>query len=288
MLFVVISRHRIQQNPAPAQTELPPQPQPQPHRRRRKPQNPWVMPWVLHREQRGCYRTLLDRLITTGIPGYRNFTMMEPAFFDLVEERINPHLRKSETNFRKPLEVRLKLTVALRHLSTGENYTSLQYHQRAGRTTICKFVPKVCRAILCEFQKEYLVSPTEPDDWKPIKEKLRNRWNVPHAVGALDCKHIAIKKPWRSGSEYFNYKGYFSLVLLILVDTDYKFLWVNVGASGSSSDAQIFNRSKLKRRIENGTLALPPPEPMGPGGPDLHYFLLGVDTSCLMPSCLGG
>ena len=58
-------------------------------------------------------------------------------------------------------------------------------------------------------------------------------------------------------------QSYFSLVLLALVDADYKFLWVNAGASGSSSDAQIFNR---KRRIENGTLGLQPPEPLGPGG----------------------
>ena len=104
----------------------------------------------------------------------------------------------------------------------------------------------------------------------------------PHPVGALDGKHIAIKKPKKSGSEYFNYKGYFSVVRLALVDADYKFLWINMGASGSSSDAQIFNH-KLKRRIENGTLGLPPPEPLGPGGADLHYFLLGDDAFALMP-----
>ena len=125
--------------------------------------------------------------------------------------------------------------------------------------------------------------PTDPEDWKKIEERFRNRWNVPHAVGALDGKHIAIKKPKKPGSEYFNYKGYFSLVLLALVDADYKFLWVNAGASGSSSDAQIFTRSKLKRRIENGTLGLPPPEPLGSGGPNLHYFLLGDDAFALMP-----
>ena len=208
---------------------------------------------------------------------------MEPAFFDLIEERITPHLRKSFSNFRKPLEVGLKLAVTSRHLSTGESYTSLQYHWRVGRSTICKFIPQVCKAILKEFQREYLVCPTDPEDWKKIAERFRNRWNVPHAVGALDGKHIAIKKPKKSGSEYFNYKGYFSLVLLALVDADYKFLWVNVGASGSSSDAQIFNRCKMKRKIENGTLGLPPPEPLGPGGPDLHYFLLGDDAFALMP-----
>ena len=144
-------------------------------------------------------------------------------------------------------------------------------------------MPQVCKAILKEFQHEYLSCPTDPEDWKKIEERLRNRWNVAHAVGALDGKHIAIQKPKKSDSEYFNYKGYFSLVLLALVDADYKFLWVNVGASGSSSDDQIFNHNKLKRRIENGTLGLPPPEPLGPGGPDLHYFLLGDGAFVLMP-----
>ena len=169
------------------------------------------------------------------------------------------------------------------HLSTGETYTSLQYHWRVGRTTICKFVPQVCKAILKEFQHEYLICPTDSEDWKKIEERFRNRWNVPHAVSAIDGKHIAIKKPKKSGSEYFNYKGYFTLVLLALVDAYYKFLWVNVGASGSSSDAQIFNHSKLKRRIENGRLGLPPPKLIGPGGSDLHYFLLVDNAFALMP-----
>ena len=65
----------------------------------------------------------------------------------------------------------------------------------------------------------------------------------PHAVSALNGKHTAIKKGKKSGSEYLNCNGYFSMVLLALIDADYKFLWVNVGGSGSSSDAQIFNRS---------------------------------------------
>ena len=125
--------------------------------------------------------------------------------------------------------------------------------------------------------------PTDPEDWKKIVERFRNRWNVSHAVGALDGKHIAIKKPKKSSSEYFNYKGYFSFVLLALVDADYKFLWVNAGTSGSSSVAQIFNCIKLKRRIENKTLGLPPPEPLGPGRLELHYFLLGDNAFALMP-----
>ena len=76
-LYVVISSHRRQQKPAPAQ---PASPSPPPPRRRRKPQNPWVLPWILQREERGCYRTLLDELITTDISGYRNFTRSQHFF----------------------------------------------------------------------------------------------------------------------------------------------------------------------------------------------------------------
>ena len=108
--------------------------------------------------------------------------------------------------------------------------------------------------------------PTDPEDWKKIEERFRNRWNVSHEVSALDGKHIPIKKPKKCGSQYFNYRGCFSLVHLALVNADFKILWVNVEASGLSSDAQIFNRSKLKREIENRRLGLPPSEPLGPGG----------------------
>ena len=127
--------------------------------------------------------------------------------------------------------------------------------------------------------------PTDPENWKKIEKRFRNRWNVPHTLGALDGKHIAIMKPKKSGSEYFNYKSYFSLVLFALDGIGYKFLCINVGASGSSSDAQIFNRSNLKRRIENGTLGLPPIEPLGSeGGSTLH----SAEERHLCPFALAG
>ena len=55
LLYMIISRHRRQQNQANPQPASPPPP-----RRRRKPLNTWVMPWILQRKDRGCYRTLLD------------------------------------------------------------------------------------------------------------------------------------------------------------------------------------------------------------------------------------
>ena len=113
-IFIIICRQkRPHLNPGPSHAQQPPpQPQPQPApRRRRKPPNPWVMPLILQRQEKGCYSNLLADLIHTDIPGYQNSVRLPPAFFDIIEECINNRIKKSVTNFRKPLEVGLKLSI---------------------------------------------------------------------------------------------------------------------------------------------------------------------------------
>ena len=56
---------------------------------------------------------------------------------------------------------------------------------------------------------------------------------------SLDGKHIACKAPPRSWSQYCNYKGFYSIVLMALVDDEYKFIWADFGATGAASDAHI-------------------------------------------------
>ena len=57
----------------------------------------------------------------------------------------------------------------------------------------------------------------------------------------FDGKHIRIRCPYNSGSVFYNYKGYYSIILFALVDADYKFIWADIGTNGSASDAQIVN-----------------------------------------------
>ena len=121
LICILIDRQKnTHMNPAsPPAIQPPPQPQPAP-RRSRKPLNPWVMPWILHRQEKGCYSNLLADLIHINISGYQNFVRMSPAFFDFIEEHIQHWIKKSVTNFRKPLKVELKLAMTLRHLVTGD------------------------------------------------------------------------------------------------------------------------------------------------------------------------
>ena len=88
--------------------------------------------------------------------------------------------------------------------------------------------------------------PTPTEEWTAIAEQFEKRWKFPHCYGALDNKHVMVTCPWNTGSLYRNYKGFFSIVLMALVDADYKFLWIDVDSDGSTNDASIYNRLKLK------------------------------------------
>ena len=92
---------------------------------------------------------------------------------------------------------------------------------------------------------------------------------------------MAIRCPKNGGSLYFNYKGFHSIILLALVDAKYKFLWVDVGTNGSSSDAQIFNDCDLCSGIIDGTLDVPDAEPLPGDDRDMPYFLIGDDAFSL-------
>ena len=83
-------------------------------------------------------------------------------------------------------------------------------------------------------------------------------------------------------SVFYNNKGVCSLVLLALVNAEYRFLWVDVGSSGSLSDAQIFNYCKVKKKTDNCTCRLTA-EPPGGGRACFVLFLLGNHTFTLRP-----
>ena len=93
--------------------------------------------------------------------------------------------------------------------------------------------------------------------WKSISNEFMNLWQFPLCLGAIDGKHISIRAPPKSGSKYFNYKRFFSIVLMAVVDANYKFILVDIGAFGSESDGGIFSRSAINKSIENGTLNIP-------------------------------
>ena len=239
----------------------------------------WCRPWINRREQLGQYHTLMRELRREDPSEFINFLRMPPEMYDFLLERLRPRITKQTTWYRQPLEPGLKLAITLRHFASGDKYPSLKFGFRVPANTISILVREVSQAIIDEFRDELMTCPTTPDGWRPIITQFNNRWNLPHCCGAIDGKHVAIKKPPNSGSYFYNYKGFCSIVLMAVVGPDYRFLYADVGSMGSASDGQIYNRSELKECLEDNSIGFPDPEILPHDDRDpVAYFLVGDDA----------
>ena len=126
---------------------------------------------------------------------------------------------------RKPIDPEIKLAITLRFLATGESYESLMYQLRVHSCTIAKFIPVICSKIYETFKGQFLRLPNTTEEWEIIEHETRRLWQFPNCIGAADGKyHIAILHPSNSGSEFYNYKGFFQsfyLLLLIMITSSF-------------------------------------------------------------------
>ncbi|XP_066913587.1 uncharacterized protein [Clytia hemisphaerica] len=163
---------------------------------------------------------------------------------------------------REAISAEEKLAVTLCFLATGESFSSLQYQFRMHRSTISLFIVPVCKAIYKHLAPHYMKTPSTKEEWQQTIIGNKERWQFPNCFAAADGKHIAIKCPPDSGSEFFNYKGFYSVVLLAFVDFDYKFLIAEVGCQGRISDGGVYRSSDFFKDLKNECLGLPPPQPL--------------------------
>lgn len=124
---------------------------------------------------------------------------------------------------------------------------------------------------------QVMPQPTE-ESWKQIAKDFWNIWNSPNCLGALDGKHVTIQAPPNSGSNFFNYKKIFSVVLLALVDANYNFIAVDVDAYGKNSDGGILAHSNLGKSLENGSLHIPNSKFLPGTNNYVPYVILGDEA----------
>ncbi|XP_014671429.1 PREDICTED: uncharacterized protein LOC106812148 [Priapulus caudatus] len=192
------------------------------------------------------YDQLLVELRNEDRASFHNFMRMPPEMFDELLARVGPRITKEHTSCREPLEPGLKLALTLRHLASGCKNSSMKFGWRVPHNTQSLLVREVCQAIIDEYLDELMNCPNTPDGWRAIADQFFQKSNFPHTCGALDGKHVACRSPPKSGSMYYNYKGFYSIVLMALVDADYKFIWADVGGRISSGTSQIYKDCELK------------------------------------------
>lgn len=192
--------------------------------------------------------------------------------------RITPYIEKKDTVMRKAISPRMRLSATLRYLATGNSFQDLSFSTRIAPNTLSQVVMETVRAIISVLEEEVISFPCKPEDWKIIADRFQTLWQFPYCIGALDGKHIFFRPPRCNGSMYRNYKGRDSIIILALVDADYKFIFVDIGKNGRTHDSLVFRESPLGIKMRENNLNLPQPSNLPEFNYKMPYVMVDDDA----------
>ena len=175
--------------------------------------------------------------------------------FDFLLSKVEKNIGHASTH-RHPISPSQRLAITLHILAAGDSFQSAGMSYRMSKCSVQRIFHEACKAINPALMDEFLPIPSEETLLK-IACGFEERWNFPNCLGAIDGKHVVMRCPPLSGSNYFNYKHTFSINLIAVVDHDYCFTAVDIGAPGRESDGGVFRRSKFGIGLKKERLDIP-------------------------------
>lgn len=203
-------------------------------------------------------------LITWGDREWlRNFWMRKTTFMQLCDIL-------TTTRFRSPVPVEQRVAICIWRLAINVEYRSISHLFGIGLSTACVIVNHVASVIVDKLLSLYIRTPSE-HEFKIIIQGFRDRWGFPQCGGVIDGTHIGILSPPDTPADYYNCKGFYSVILQGVVDHRLRFWDMNVGWPGREHEARVFGNSSVYDRGQSGTLF-----------PNLTERIVGVDVPVVM------
>ena len=212
---------------------------------------------------------------------------MSPDRFGYLFSLVAPLISKQATRLESQYQQNKRLVVTLRYLATGEAQQSLSFGYRIGKATISKILARASEAIFQTLKDPFLKTPNCQKEWLSISKGFEDKWNFPHCLVSLGGKHIHIECPKMPGTYYYNYKRFYSIVLLTIWDCNYCFTLFDLGQYESNNDCGVLANSAMGKMMENDKLGIPAPSKLRSCsfGPLPYFFFVG-DEICPLKTWL--
>ncbi|XP_019626781.1 PREDICTED: protein ALP1-like [Branchiostoma belcheri] len=216
---------------------------------------------------------------------YRRFRMTRATFLRICDE-LEPRLVRTTTRLRTPIPVRKRVAVAIYWLASGDLFRTVADLFGLSTASVCNLVHDFCQVVVETLLPRYISWP-KGEALRQTVNGYEQRWAFPQCAGAVDGTHIEVKAPSEGHTDYFNRKGYHSVVLQAVVDFCYRFTDINVGWPGCVHDARILRNSLPYRCAERGTL-FPPEMTRVINGVPVPVMILGDPAYPLLPWLMKG
>ena len=143
------------------------------------------------------------------------------------------------------------------------------------------YVCTTTHAITQHLLPKYAKMPCQ-DRLREIVQEFETLWGFPQVVGAVDGTHIPILKPTECPSDYYNRKGFYSILIQGVVDSQGCFIDVNIGRlARKSARCKSTSNSTFYREATSGNLL--PDWKRVINHVDVPLLILGNPTYPLLP-----
>jgi len=200
-----------------------------------------------------------------------NFRMSKETFMYICN-KLSPDLARTDTLMRTCLSVERRVAVTIWCLATPTEYRTIAHLFGIARSTVCEIVHETCRCIVDVLLKEY-IKFSSSNRLSTVVEEFKTKWGVPQCFGAIDGCHIPISAPNLMHTDYYNRKGWYSMLIQGVVDANYRFLDVCIGWPGSVHDARVLAQSTLYDNIEHNHIL--PNNTITVSGVRIPLYLIG-------------
>ena len=178
------------------------------------------------------------------------------------------------------MSVEKHAAITLWVLASSAEYRTVSHLFGVGRSTVCEIVHETCQAIVDNLLPQYIHFPSL-DQQQQYIENFENKWGVPQCIGAIDGSHIPVSQPALCHTDYYNCKGWYSILIQAVVDYKYCFLGIYTGWPGNVHDARVLAHSTFYRKANAGQLLSDKTKTLS--GVSVPVFVIGDSAYPMLP-----
>ncbi|VDI69599.1 Hypothetical predicted protein [Mytilus galloprovincialis] len=176
------------------------------------------------------------------------------------------------TRKRTALSVEEQVMIALRFYGSGSQLQVVGDTMGYDKSTVSRVVRDVTDALV-DRKDQYIKWPTERQ--KNInKRAFYEKAGFPNVIGCIDGTHVHIQAPTEDEPAYVNRKGFHSINVQVICDSQGIITNVNAKWPGSAHDAHVFRTSAVGRYLEDNYQGIEQGLLLGDSGYPCRPFLL--------------
>ena len=181
---------------------------------------------------------------------YERFRFDREGLRDIIT-LVSPFIERN-TRRNVSLEPDLQVCLALRFFATGAFQNIIGDDCRVSKDSVRRSIFQVADALL-HHTDQFIKFPTG-DDVEEQKTKFYSMARFPGVLGCIDGTHVPIQRPTEDEENFINRKGWYSINVQTICDSEGKFYDIVAKWPGATHDARVLRDSSVYQKFERGEL----------------------------------